>query len=600
MLASQSGINTTAHNLANTQTEGYTRQQNINTDTYYQTLKVTTNSSLQVGYGTTVASIRQIRDIFLDKEYRQELGRQSFYEVQYNTETEIEDILGEMEGEEFNTSLQEMWSTIQDLSTNPESITNRELFIAQAEFFLEKAQNVYSSLKDYQINLNSQIQSQVKSINTIADKIAQLNGKIAEVEAAGVENANDYRDARNLLLDQLSAYTNFDYYEDYSGQVNVTIDNAPLVDSTTSYHMACERIKNQEYDETTGTYVDTESSQMYTVVWEKNGFGEVYNLDKAYSAESGTDMGSLLGILTARGKNVGNYTDIPQNPTSYQLNDYNNTTGNCLLEKVEAQFDLLIHKVVTVINDTFAPNVEADLTGVTGTAADGTAMPALTDAKVLDINNCPVGADDAGTVGTEVFTRGDGTPRYTVYTVDHAVTITDEDGNTVEVTRENEDGTFSLYVYNDEDTSDKNTLYTLQNIKINAELKANYSYLPVKENPAKCDDPGYDFTLYADMLSSWRAESVVLDPNNLTKYSTESYYESLVGSMATQGSVWKSMVENQTKLTENIEDKRQQVAGVSTEEEMISLLTYQHAYNAASRYITTIDAMLDHLINRLG
>lgn len=602
--SSQAGLNTTAHNLANTKTQGYTRQQNINKDTYYQTIKTTTNSTLQVGYGTTIATIRQIRNEFLDKEYRKEVSRQTFYEVQYNTATEIEDILGETEGVEFNDVLSDIWQTVQDLSTNPESITNRKLFITQAESFLEKAQNVYSALKSYQVNLNSQIESQVTSINKIADQIAELNTKISAAEASGLENANDYRDARNLLLDQLAEYTNYDYYEDSTGQVNVRINNAPLVDESRSYHMACKNIKNQKYDEATGTYTDIESSPMYTVVWEKNGYGEVYDINRAYSQEEETDMGSLLGILTARGKNVGVYIDIVQNPTSYELENYNNTTGNCLLEKVEAQFDLLIHKIVTAVNDAFAPNVDADLTGVSGTDAKGNAMPALTNAKVLDANNCLVGADDDETIGTEVFTRKGQGSRYTVYTVNGPVTTTDENGNTITLTKENvaADGTktYSLYVYNEEDADDKNTLYTLQNLEVNSSLKENYSYLPVKGNPATENYGTYLQTPYETILASWRKEDTALDPNALSKYGADGFYDAMVGNLATQGSVWKSIMENQTKETESIEDKRQQIAGVSTEEEMTSLLMYQHAYNAASRYITTVDAMLQHLIERLG
>ena len=541
--SSQAGLNTTAHNLANTKTQGYTRQQNINKDTYYQTIKTTTNSTLQVGYGTTIATIRQIRNEFLDKEYRKEVSRQTFYEVQYNTATEIEDILGETEGVEFNDVLSDIWQTVQDLSTNPESITNRKLFITQAESFLEKAQNVYSALKSYQVNLNSQIESQVTSINKIADQIAELNTKISAAEASGLENANDYRDARNLLLDQLAEYTNYDYYEDSTGQVNVRINNAPLVDESRSYHMACKNIKNQKYDEATGTYTDIESSPMYTVVWEKNGYGEVYDINRAYSQEEETDMGSLLGILTARGKNVGVYTDIVQNPTSYELENYNNTTGNCLLEKVEAQFDLLIHKIVTAVNDAFAPNVDADLTGVSGTDAKGNAMPALTNAKVLDANNCLVGADDDETIGTEVFTRKGQGSRYTVYTVNGPVTTTDENGNTITLTKENvaADGTktYSLYVYNEEDADDKNTLYTLQNLEVNSSLKENYSYLPVKGNPATGNYGTYLQTPYETILASWRKEDTALDPNALSKYGADGFYDAMVGNLATQGSVWK-------------------------------------------------------------
>ena len=74
----------------------------------------------------------------------------------------------------------------------------------------------------------------------------------------------------------------------------------------------------------------------------------------------------------------------------------------------------------------------------------------------------------------------------------------------------------------------------------------------------------------------------------------------MVDGLATQGHVWQSMVDAKTKLVESIEDKRQQMAGVATDEELVYLLQYQHAFNAASRYINTIDEMLQHLIERMA
>ena len=74
----------------------------------------------------------------------------------------------------------------------------------------------------------------------------------------------------------------------------------------------------------------------------------------------------------------------------------------------------------------------------------------------------------------------------------------------------------------------------------------------------------------------------------------------MVGALGTQGSVWYSILEDQIVQTEGFEDKRQQIAGVSTDEELVSLLQYQHAFNAASRYINTIDEMLQHIIERLA
>ena len=655
--SSQSGLNTTAHNFANTKTLGYTRQQNINTDMYYQTLRVTPKSTLQIGYGTTVADIRQIRDLFLDEEYRMEVGRQTFYDVHVTTEQEIEDVLGEMEGVEFSAAWLELWGTIETLSTNQEEITKRELFLSQAEAFLEKATNVYSELKDYQINLNRQIQEQVNTINKIADQIAELNEVIAKSEASGLENANDYRDARNLLLDQLAEYTAYDYYET-NGQVCVRVNNSPLIDGTYVNHMKCEKMEIREYDpkcdpnspeyeddETKNPninnadskgYVLKEGSPMYTVKWEV-GNSEVYDIDQAYTATDQSDVGSLLGILTARGKRFGYYTDILQ-ATELQavkgtpleqklLQEYNNTVGNCLLERVEAQFDLMIHKIVTTINDIFAPNVAVtdgegktymldeaggviDPFKVTITDVNGETID-LTKAKVLDVNRCPVGTDDEATPGTEVFSRKT-RERYTAYEMDGPIYLSDENGdevldangNPVALTKEGKDAdgnpTYTLYVYNDEDEEDRGSLYTVQNLIFNEKLKSDYSYLPVHGNPAEGKTGEYDKELFHRMFASLQVKDITLDPNALAQYGVEDYYQVMVNALGTQGNVWSGILDHQISEVESIEDKRQQISGVATEEEMTFMLMYQHAYNASSRYITVIDQMLEHLIERLG
>lgn len=611
--SSQAGLNTTAHNLANTKAPGYTRQQNINTDMYYQTFRVTDKSMMKIGYGTTISTVRQIRDKFLDDEYRLEAGRQSFYEVQYTTVLEIEDILGEMEGVEFADAWEDLWDTMQTLSTNPENITKRELFLAESEAFLEKATNVYDSLKKYQINLNTQIQAQVDAINEIADKIVVLNRQIADAEASGMENANDYRDARNLLMDELAKYTPYDAYEEY-GRVTIRINNAPLVEDDRANHMKCEFIEIKEYNPATNAYELKQGSPMYTVRWERGGLGDVYRLDSTYNETNEADIGSLPGILMARGKRFGYYTDILQkvsdSPADQKLlQQYNATIGSSVIQRIEAQLDLMVHKVVTAVNDAFAPNVA--VTGANGTSLliDAAGNPIslttaatgvdLTGKKILDAYHCAVGADDDATMGTEVFTRRT-SDRYQEYTLTSAIYMKDADGNDVPVTKDNGDGTYTLYVYNDEDPEELGSLYSIQNLEINPKLKANYSYLPVMGNPAAGKTGEYDWSAFKNAFETWQVKDVTLDPNALAKYGVEDYYDVMVASLGTEGKVWKGTVDHQTKMTESVEDRRQQISGVSTGEEMTFMLMYQHAYNASSRYITVIDEMLEHLIERLG
>ncbi len=621
--SAQAGLNTTAHNLSNTKTPGYTRQQNINTDSYYQTFKVGLDGNkMRVGMGTAISEVRQIRDQFLDREYRLEVGRLSFYEKLVETTTEIEDIFGETEGVRFQENLEEIWNVVQELSKNPEEITNRELLVSTAEAFLESAKNISTSLETYQISLNTEIEQQVETINELGEKIAAYNLKIAESEASGLENANDYRDIRNQLMDELGKCTNYTYGEDINGNVQIYINNAIFVDGALSFHMGCEKITKKEENPDTGQMEITEISDMYKVVWLDNGFGDAYSVTEAYSSAKKTDVGSLLGILTARGNEVANYKDIPVEPqredyldddgnldeTAYKialnkfeddLKVYNDTTGNSIITKIQAQFDLLVHGIIETINNAFSPLIDADLTGVSGTNADGDTVNLDGNYQILDVINCAVGTDDAETIGTEVFCRSQ-IDRYEVLTLDHQVYKTDENGNQIGLAQENADGTYSLYVYNPEDVKDIDTMYTLQSLEINPKLTADYSLLPVMANPERGLTGAYDMDLFLNLSAKWDEDFAVLDPNTLASYNFDDYYTNLIGDLGTQGSVWRNMEEHQTSLSESIEDKRQQIAGVSTDEELVTLLKYQHAYNAASRYITTIDSMLEHLIERLG
>lgn len=622
--AAQSGLNTTSHNLANVKTKGYTRQQNIQTDSYYQNVKVAVDGSLiQTGMGTTVSAVRQIRDMFLDKEFRLETGRQAFYEKLSETAGEIEDIFGETEGMEFRENLQSLWNVMQEMANNPEDITKRQLFISTAESFLETAKNVYNQINTYQVSLNTEISDQVDKINEIGEKIAYYNQQIVKIEAAGVENANDYRDARNQLMDELSSYVNFTFQEDEKGGMQIYIEQALFVDGGLNYHLGCETMPGTGF---------------YKVRWLDNGYGDAFNTSEAYSNDKKTDVGSLRGILTARGLKIADYSDMPKQPvkddyindagvfdeTAYKVavNDYNaqvklynNTTGNSIITQIQTQFDQLVHNIVTQINDAFAPNLKVsgdkvDLAGAakaTTEKGDAFDLSSLTSGKykVLDVRNCPVGTDDNGTIGTEVFSRGQ-VDRYQKITLDSQIYTTDADGNKIGLAQKTTDAdgneTYTLYIYNEENENDIDWMYTLNSLVMNKDLLADYSLLEVKANPEQGLEGAYAFggSLFQDLLNSWDKELGVLDPNSLASYTFDDYYTNMIGGLGVRGNGWNSMVDYQKSLVESVEDKRQQVNGVSSDEELVNMMLYQHAYNAASRYINTIDNMLEYLIERLG
>ncbi|MFU0828743.1 MAG: Flagellar hook-associated protein 1 [Lachnoclostridium sp.] len=546
---SQNSINTTAHNLSNVNTAGYVRQQVVQADNPYLNWGITALSTLQTGLGVNIATVRQIRDMFLDKSYRQEIGRQGFYEVQYEAVQEIESMFGEMEGVAFQNSLENLWTSLEELSKTPELIEARASVVQNAEEFIERATIIQDQLKEYQRNLNTQITDKVNKINDLAQQIYTLNKKICQYESSGVENANDLRDERNKLLDELGQIISISYKEKPNGIVTVTAEDVALITEDTVYKM--------------GTAKVSESSNLLKPVWLSYGGIDVFNFDRPASAADNTDIGSLKGLLVARGDHTANYTDLNKS-----AEEYNKTINTSAIMTVQAQFDQLIHGIVTAINDILCPNK-------TITNASGKSI------TILDKDKAPAGMDENQTQGETLFCRK--------YVATYREPTEEE---MVEFGLTKDD-----LVYNEEDPNDPYSLFTLGQIEVNKNIKSNYSLIPLSSNNGTGD---VDMEAAQALVSKWNEPFATLSPNTLTKNTYMDYYTALIGELATRGQELKSISENQTTLTENIDDERQKVMGVSSDEELTNLIKYQHAYNASSRYITVIDEMLEHILSTLG
>ncbi len=182
---SQNALNTTAHNLSNIDTTGYTRQQVQLSDKRYIALSVDPNSvnNKQTGLGVTYSRVKQIRDYFLDKTYRKESGRSMFYEVSTEVMEEVESQLGEMNGEAFQTTITDFWTSIQELAKDPASSVSQGLLVQRASEFVERATAVYEGLSSYQDNLNTQIKKQVDKINDYGNMLLTLNDQIRAIES---------------------------------------------------------------------------------------------------------------------------------------------------------------------------------------------------------------------------------------------------------------------------------------------------------------------------------------------------------------------------------------------------------------------------------
>lgn len=533
---SQNALNTTAHNMSNADTVGFVRQQVLQGTRIYNTIKVDFKAvaNQQVGLGVNYSKTRQVRDYFLDKTYRQELGRQEFYTVSRDALEEIEFLLDEMNGETFQDSLDNLWISVQELTKDPSSAVTQGLLIERCAEFLDRADAVYEGLKDYQQNLNSTIQQKVDTINDHAKNIKELNDRIRFIEVGGFEEANDLRDARNQLIDELAGMANISYSEDTEGNVCIQLEGEDLVKRDVVYEIGL------DMDPETGFYtpfwihnatftLNSEGERVYNIE-----HAMVYDMEQVISSDLNTDVGSLKSTLIARGDHVATFKDLEEG-------NYTNSVTQSVVMNVQAEFDQLIHNVATTMN-----KVLADAAKAAYDAGDKTYL--------RDSNGNPI------QIFQKIATEG-----------------YDENGNYIE-----EDD--SIYNW-----------YTIDNLKMNQELLQQPTLLGFVLH-----DDSVDFDTMAAMKAAFMAETNTLNPFVKKQSSFMDYYSDLVAQIANSGHVYESILTNQQETVDSTFSAREQVIGVSADEELTNMVKFQNAYNASSRYINVIDEMIEHIINTLG
>ena len=580
---SQNALNTVAHNLSNINTTGYVRQQVAKTDINYNTISTTKAiAPSQIGQGVQYSECRHIRDEFLDKMYRAESGRSDFYETSYSAVLEMEDILGELDGAAFKESVEGLWTAMEELSKSPNDSTYISLFVQKCTGFAENATAVYQSLREYQDNLNLQVKDIVDEMNEIGERIVWLNDEIAKIEVGGLEHANDLRDERDQLIDTLAGFGNITYDEDIYGRVSVRFNE---VDFVTDYD--CYKIGLKQ-DLETGFYTPYwEQNVIYTLNEKGEKVGDysaalLFDPTEVVSTENNTDIGSLRALLLARGDHVANYTDLQTDQmtdvklacleitaTQYNaekgLEYYNDYIANSIVMNVQAEFDNLVHGIVTKINDVLASFCEPENGYLCN--PDGTPMQMFLKAMDEPYEMVTYSETEAATA------TANGEKLYRIY---------NEDGS----------ATNTYWRYVEENPNATETLYNCASLQINQELVQTPTKLGFKT-----EDDSADYNLGTAFIKAFEDDALYLNPLATKQSSYQDCYIEMVNQMATMGSVFKGLYEFQQQSVEQIESNRQSVIGVSSDEELEHMIMYQNAYNAASRYINVVNTLLDSVIS---
>lgn len=655
--SSRNAINTTAHNLSNLQTPGYVRQQVVFSDRSYETLSVGKVYYNQSGRGTSVLEIRHVRDVLLDKAYREESGREAFYESQAQVIEEIEGYFGELEGEKFQDYLKDMWVAIQEVSKNPLGTETRAALVQSAVSFISKANSIYADMRNYQLTLNQKVVNSVNRINEIGEQIHGLNKMISKVEVGDVESANDYRDKRDYLLDELSGLIDISYKELKNGIVTVRAEGADFITETGYYEMGLIHPSGES------------DPELVQPVWNYLDQKEVFNIAATVSTINNNDIGSLKAYILARGSAKADYTNIPdaadyeggenslefirkvksgeyfsvrdetlkdngtpvtfvkgdgtineQEVREYEKKwgmkgikpeDYNGGKDSAAYKAameyyddyvmpssimtVMGEFDQLINEMVEDFNEVISPTKYLE-TSVKVKDENGKEITLASGTRVMDSDAAGYGNDEYRTQGTELFSRKN-TKRYTVYYE------TDEDGKYKNEKGEIKDeegneitkeNAKKYYVYNYQSGFDLESLYSLGNLEVNPDVLSKIQLLPFSTKNGSENRPLMD-----RVNALWNDKDLVLIPEYSSDKNYTDYYTELIGQVGGAGELYNDMIMQQKKLLSGIDGVRRQVTDVSSDEELQNLIKYQAAYNASSRFVTVVDQMLELIVTQL-
>ncbi len=228
--AQQRALDVTAHNVANANTPGYTRQEAVMAaaDPIPVPSLHMPSGAGQLGTGVEITAIRRLRDGFIDLQIRNESRSLGYWEARQENLNKIEGIFNEPSDSGLQSVFELFWQSLEELSKNPESLAARSLVLERAQTLTETFNHLDSRLQELQQDLNATVKIKVDEINSLGRQIADLNQQILKIEVMGAR-ANDLRDRRDLLVDQLAKIVPVQVQEDGRGVLTVTLGGCPLV-----------------------------------------------------------------------------------------------------------------------------------------------------------------------------------------------------------------------------------------------------------------------------------------------------------------------------------------------------------------------------------
>lgn len=222
--AFQRALDTTAHNIANVSTDGFTRQR-----VDFATRKPEAYGNHWLGTGVNVSNVRRVLDDFVTQQVRNSSGSLARLEAFAGQAERLDNLLGDTSNG-LGPTLQSFTDAINEVSTTPNSIAARQVLLAEGNALTERLKNYDARLREMSTGVDQRLVAETSEINSIAQGIARMNREIELAAQNSGAAPNDLLDQRDLLIDQLAAKVGINVTAEGAGTLNVFIGNGlPLV-----------------------------------------------------------------------------------------------------------------------------------------------------------------------------------------------------------------------------------------------------------------------------------------------------------------------------------------------------------------------------------
>ena len=537
-------LDVTGHNIANANNEDYNKQRAVHKASYPYTAPGLSNhgGAGQFGTGVEIEQVQRVKDQFINSQMFNETQTSEYWDEMTRGMEKIEHILNEPSDSGIDTAINEFWNSLQDLSNDPNDTAARNMVRENARSMIDTFQSVDNQLLDYKESINNNLSNAKDNINNITRKIADLNKQIVSVKGSK-QNPNDLMDQRDALFKELNGKINVQSQKDSQGNLIVSTEGMQLVNGSDAYELDIKEGNPGEFNNSlvhskTGTEIKPSNGQV--AAWMET---RDQKLD-FYRGKLDTLAANMVNEFNTRhkkgydanGDQGGNFfTKIPEDPDDREQSAV---------------------KLMSLSNDI---DKESGLDKIAAGNYSG-------DPSTVEIDK------------TDNTATGD----YTVDVVENGdqfeVSISELNSDVVLDSKSiNQGESLSFDVTTEEFDNSGDEDFDL------TPKESGTVNIGLENNSGSGDN--------ANFLAEVFDDSEVMDGT-----SVQGFFRNIVSTAGAETQRANEMSNNQDQVLKQLNSLDRSMSGVSLDEEMANLIKYQQSYNAAAKYISKTDELLQTLM----